>query len=362
VTVCISPNGRTMYSEDAPARQLMVATLDGITVLEREGPRADWHVARRTLEGLHISAIHLEPMRGALFAGVHGHGLYRSTDGGYTWEEKTRGLTPDHTYTINSTNRDGAPLLWAGTEPSHLFRSADYGETWEELPSLLGVPDTDKWTFPAPPHTGHVKNVAFDPRDKHTLYVGIEQGGLFKSVDDGQTWRELDDYSRPDDRAYKDVHRIVIHPTNPDVMYITSGEGLYGSADAGETWEHLSGRDARIGYPDALVISPRNPNVMYMGGANQSPGVWRTSHEARSTIMRSEDGGRTWEIAGSGLPDYMRANMEAMSLLEWPGGLSLYAGNTDGDVFASEDEGASWACIASGLAPVSKVGHYHALR
>ena len=362
MTVCLSPNGSTLHQGAAAPRELLVATVDGIAVLARDGSGADWRLARRTLDGVHVSALLHEPRRDALFAGVHGSGLYRSTDGGHTWEPKTAGLTSEHTYTINASGRNGDVVLWVGTEPAHLFRSEDYGDSWVELPSLRGVPDTDKWEFPAPPHWGHVKTLAFDPRDGRTVYAGIEQGALLKSSDDGATWRELDSYSRPDDDVYKDVHRLVIDARTPDVLWMTTGVGLYRSADAGETWERLTTRTSRIAYPDALLISPRDPNLLFMAGSDRSPGQWRRTHDASSAIMRSRDGGRTWDLLANGLPEHMRGNVEAMSLYAWPDGYALFAGNTDGDVYASEDEGDSWSQIAHGLAPVSKVDHYAALR
>ncbi|HEX6512145.1 MAG TPA: hypothetical protein VF157_07605, partial [Chloroflexota bacterium] len=86
------------------------------------------------------------------------------------------------------------------------------------------------------------------------------------------------------------------------------------------------------------------------------------SHHADATIMRSADAGRTWQPSGRGLPEKMRANIEAMSVYAYRGGFTLFAGNTDGDIFCSEDQGQSWTTIASGLAPVSKGGHFRALQ
>jgi photosystem II stability/assembly factor-like uncharacterized protein len=362
MTVCLSPNGGTLHQGDAPPRELLVATLDGVTVLQRETPNADWRSARRTLEGKHISALLVEPRSGAIFAGVHGSGLYRSTDGGHTWEPKTRGLTQEHTYVLSAVPRNGDVDLFVGTEPAHLFRSRDGGESWQELPTLRNAGDPDKWMFPAPPNLGHVKTLAFDPRDKGTFFVGIEQGALLKTTDDGETWQELASYSRPDDAVYKDIHRLVLDPRQPDVLYMTTGVGFYRSDDGGETWERRTDRSTRIAYPDALLVSPRDPNLLFMAGSNQSPGEWRTSHDASAAIMRSRDGGRTWEVLTNGLPSHIRGNIEAMSIYAWPGGYALFTGDTDGAIYASDDEGDTWTCIANDLSPVSKVNHYAALR
>jgi photosystem II stability/assembly factor-like uncharacterized protein len=359
---CLSPNGSTTYGGESPVRELLVATLDGIMVLEREGPGASWQVARRTLEGVHVSALLLEPRRGLLFAGVHGSGLYRSTNGGHTWEAKTRGLTQEHTYMLSAVPRNGDVDVFVGTEPAHLFRSRDYGESWEELPALRTVPDAEKWRFPGEPHLAHVKTLDYDRRDPRTLYVGIETGALLKSSDGGQSWRELDSYSRPDDEVWKDVHRLVVDPVEPDVVWMATGVGIYRSADGGETWDRLSGGKAGTAYPDGCVLSPRDHNVVFVASSNQGPRQWRDSRHAGATVVRSRDGGRTWELLTNGLPEDRRANIEALSVYAWPGGYALFTADTDGDVHSSEDEGASWTRIASGLPPISKVQHYLALR
>jgi photosystem II stability/assembly factor-like uncharacterized protein len=161
---------------------------------------------------------------------------------------------------------------------------------------------------------------------------------------------------------YKDVHRLVIAPSNPDRMYLATGEGLYRSNDGGETWEHLTRRDWRIGYPDGLVLSPRDPDVVFVAGAERSPDFWRESHHANAGVARSRDGGRTWETLQRGLPENTRANIEATSVHAAPDGYTLFVATTDGDVFASQDEGEYWTRIVSGLAPISKSGHYRKLR
>ncbi len=75
--------------------------------------------------------------------------------------------------------------------------------------------------------------------------------------------------------------------------------------------------------------------------------------------MMSRDGGRSWQdCRARGMPDDRRANIEAMSIVQHAGAFTLFAGNTDGEVFMSEDEGGQWSRIAAGLTPISKLGHY----
>ncbi len=359
---CLSPNGLRNYRGTVPCARLLVGTLNGLQVLQRSGPGDSWRLAGSKLDGLHLSSLLFEPRRGGLFAGVHGSGLYFSPDQGETWEPRMSGLTVEHVFTLASAEVDGNVILYAGTEPANFFRSQDYGQSWELLPGFRDVPGTDKWEFPAPPHQGHLKTLAFDARQPGRIYAGVEQGALLRSEDGGVSWVELESYSRPDDPVYKDVHQVLLRPSNQDEIFMTGGMGLYHSTDRGATWEHVTGRDFRIGYPDQLLFSPVDDRVMFMSGASNNPGSWRTSHQADSTVLRSADGGRTWVEANRGLPADMRANIEAMTLYSTPEGFSIFAANTDGQIFVIEDGAESWSCIAQGLPPVSKVGHYRNLQ
>jgi photosystem II stability/assembly factor-like uncharacterized protein len=358
---CMSPNGLNTYPGQDPITKLLVGTLNGIDVLEREGPAASWRQAGKALEGKHISSLLLEAGQGGIFAGVHDGSLYFSADDGKTWEQRSKGINIDHVFSLGAKGQNGSVVLYAGTEPPHLFSSSDYGESWQEIASAREVPDNEKWTFPAPPHTGHFKTYAFDSRDPNLVYAGVEQGAFLKSTDGGRTWQEMSGYSKPEDEVYRDVHQILLRPTNQDEVFMTGGCGLYHSPDKGKTWEHLTDRNFRIGYPDQLQFHPDDDRMMFMTGSAMNPGKWRQSHDAQATVMRTRDGGRSWEPAGKGLPEHMRPNIEAMALASWPGGFGLFIGDTDGDVYASEDGADSWTKIAT-LAPVSKGGHYHPLQ
>lgn len=202
--------------------------------------------------------------------------------------------------------------------------------------------------------------LAFDPRDPDRFYAAIEQGALLKTGDGGETWCEFDSYSRADDRAYRDVHQIMLVPSRPETIFMTTGVGLYRSDDGGERWERLTGAEFRLAYPDHIVISP-DEKTLFMSGAAVDPGVWRKSHNAGSAILRSRDGGRSWELLKRGVPETAPCAIEAMSLAAYPGGFSLFVGNTDGEVYASEDGGDTWSKIANGLGPVSKGNHFVAL-
>ena len=357
MAIALSHGGTTIYSSPAPSNEVLVGTKEGIVFIKRDAQ--GWRVADRALTDKHISAIVLEPESGLIFASAFKGSLHVSADGGKTWEQRDNGLTQDDVYCISEVKVDGKVHLYAGSEPAYLFSSDDLGLTWTELPSLRSVDGVTDWTFPAPPHIAHAKHVNFAPGEPTTVYASVEVGALLKSTDSGQTWQDLK-------VPYPDIHRTVINPQDGNRIYVTGGDGLYSSADGGVTWEHWTMRDddAVGGYPDTLVLHPRQPELMFMGAAHHQPGAWRESHSAGARISRSRDGGRTWEHLGeaTGLPDRFQSSVEAMCLEDAGDALTLFAATTGGEVWSSEDAGDHWALIISGLAPISKSGHYRVLQ
>jgi photosystem II stability/assembly factor-like uncharacterized protein len=356
--ICLSPNGGIEASGNTPLRRLLVATIAGIHTLERD-ESDKWKVTAHVLPELQIGSLLYEPRSGKLFAGAHGGGgLWCSDDEGKTWAQVGCGLDLPHIYTIAVQYREDRTVLYVGTEPVALFRSDDLGKTWREHPAIREVPGTEKWIFPPPPHIAHVKHVAFHPSEPETLYVCIEQGALLKSVDDGASWFELASFASSDDKFYNDTHRVVISPTYPRRIYMATGEGFYASADGGETWEHLTTRHDRVGYPDALFIDPRDERVLIMGGSGEAPEEWRATRVSDATVLRSADQGRTWQTIDRGLPNPMIGNIEAMTLYHHGDAISLIAGTATGEVWLSEEAGGQWTCIGANLPPISKAGHY----
>jgi photosystem II stability/assembly factor-like uncharacterized protein len=356
---CLSCNGKTTTAGDEPATVLLVATIAGVHRFEREAPGARWSLRERTLEDLHVSSLLWEPSAGLLLAGAHGDGgLWASLDRGCSWEPRVQGLHSRHVYTLAAQRRGDDTVLFAGTEPPALYRSDDLGLSWHELAALQDVPGTEEWTFPPPPHIAHVKNVSFHASEPETLYVCIEQGALLKSVDDGRSWFEESGYDSSADMFRHDNHRVVIEASDPTRLFMCGGEGLYHSADAGRTWTHLTGRDHRVGYPDAMFIDPRDDDVLYMAGPRFPPRRWGETRAADPTVLRSRDGGRSWNEIRDGLPEHIVGNIEAMGMHASTDRVMLVAGTATGEVFACDDAGAPWQLVADGLPPISKGGHY----
>ena len=204
---CLSPNGMNRYDGASAPDRLLVATSSGVTTLARESSGA-WRKAGTALAGLHATTLTTLPGRPGIFVGTHGDGVLFSEDG-MRWEERNSGLAVKNVYTVASVAEAGGITLYAGTQPAALFKSRDLGQSWSELPALRQVPGTEYWTFPEPPRIAHTKMMVFDPRTPQRIYAAIEQGALLKTEDGGQSWRELADYSKPDDGAYHDVHQVI---------------------------------------------------------------------------------------------------------------------------------------------------------
>jgi photosystem II stability/assembly factor-like uncharacterized protein len=367
MAICLSHGGETTYLSKAPSAELFVGTVDGVAVLKKEDD-GRWGIRAKALTGMHVHALLVEPTSGFLFAGIHKGTIYASRDRGLSWDKRNNGIAHDDIYCLATAIVDGKARLYAGTEPAHLYQSDNLGESWSEIESLRAVPSVSKWTFPAPPHVGHVKNIAFHPVDSRKIYVCIEQGGLLRSEDGGLTWEELHGFDTdlqfelPPGAFPDDIHRVLISPRDPNQTYISSGIGVCFSPDQGKSWEHLTTPQTRVGYPDPLLLNPRQPSLMFAAGARENPRFWRTTHDADSTIARSRDAGKTWESLEKALPGHLRGNIEAMAMEVCDASCALFAATTDGEILYSDNEGDEWSKIAAGLPAVSKNGHYLRLR
>lgn len=353
MTISLSHGGTTMFNAAAPAQRILLATMNGIDILEREnsGP---WKVALKALPGKHIQAIVEEPQSKTLFACGYRDGVYASDDDGRTWAPRDRGIHIRNVYSLATVVMDGRVRMFAGTEPAHVFVSEDLGHNWRELADFRNMPTVGKWRFVAEPYVGHAKHINFDPANPRIMYVCVEVGAMGKSTDGGETWTAMP-IPNPD------MHRTVIDPRDTSRVFTTGGGGLQLSTDGGGTWRQLLARDSFVGeYGDQLVYRSPNPDVMLLGCAEFSPRSWISKQYAGGVVAKSEDAGRSWRILQGGLPKRTHGAIEAMCQVESPQGAEYFFGTTDGEIWHGVDDGETWQMIAS-VAPVSKSVHYEML-
>lgn len=349
--ILLSNGGTNSHRGTARSDRIVIGTVDGIAVLEHSAQ--GWTVAHRALAGCFVSAV-TALADGTLFAATHGIGVARSRDGGITWTWTNNGIGHFDLWSARAGRLMGRNVVCVGSLPAHLYLSEDAGESWRELPALRRTPSVSKWCFPPPPRIGHVKDIVIDG---DRLLVGIEIGALLVSKDFGVTFAEL--RVEPDPLEC-DIHRVLVHSSRPEWIMVANGLiGVMTSEDAGATWRK-NPMPAEASYPDAVVVHPDDPNLVFLSAGVGWPQHWYQVGRARGKIARSCDAGMTWERLLGGLPDGQRALFSALTIEAWNGGYAVYAVDTDGQVFESVDGGDRWSIIAD-VPPVSKGEFYRAL-
>ena len=356
----LSPNGQNISYGTGTVTRIYAATIKGVVTLDRQLRGKPWVESARTLEDLHIGALLFDPGSRKLFAGCHHDGGLWVSDnvGEGDWRKLDNGIKRPHIYSLASRIVNGRVTIFAGTAPAALYRSDDLGESWVEVSALRDVPGSEEWTFIPPPHHPHVKSVVLHPTDPNTYFVLIEQGALLKTTDDGESFREIDAYAAPEDRQWKEVHRLLIHPTDPDLMYLATGEGLYRTRDGGTTFDNVHHRGLRMGYPEFLFLDPSDHKTVLMAGSHLNPTEWFKDGIADSTILRSIDQGESWTEQNAGFPNPVIGAFEAMSMHLWYGGMTLVIGTATGELYATDDYCRSWVCLYDDAPAFSKEDHH----
>ena len=303
--------------------RLYAATGDGIVRLEQAGEA--WTV-ELSLGGSGAQCLAVDPVNpDTVFAGLREGGVRRSVDCGQSWIDCK--LPEPGVFSLAISAADGG--VYAGTEPSRLFRSDDQGESWRELEALLELPSRPHWSFPPRPWTSHVRWIAPSPHDADLLLVGIELGGLMRSTDGGQSWQD----HRPG--AQPDVHSLAWHPQATERAYEAGGGGAAFSTDAGESWQAADeGRDRH--YTWSVTVDPNDPDCWYVS-ASTGPFAAHGLRDPQARIYRRREG-ESWKPLTGGLPESLPAMPYA--LLATNG--RLFAGLANGELWQSRDQGDSW--------------------
>jgi photosystem II stability/assembly factor-like uncharacterized protein len=278
------------------------------------------------IEGIGARCVAVDPRDPQrVFAGSQGRGVWRSTDGGATFEDAR--LPAEDVMSVAVSPVDGA--AFAGTEPSMVFRTRDGGQGWEELATLREIPSAPSWSFPPRPWTSHVRWIAPSPHLAELLLVGIELGGVMRSEDGGATWLD----HRPGAQA--DCHALAWHPSAEGRAYEAAGGGAAWSDDAGMTWRAAdAGRDRH--YTWGLAVDPADPDRWYVS-ASPGPMQAHGGRSAEAHLYRWEGGG-PWERLTGGLPETLDAMPYALSAVDD----AVFAGLSDGRLYRSRDRGDTW--------------------
>jgi hypothetical protein len=365
---------------------LLIGTRKGAFYLKSDRARRRWTMAGPDFLGHIIYHVVLDPRdrKTLLCAARTGHlgpTVFRSTDSGKTWKEAQRppafpkaapdekGIAVDHTFWLTPGHASQRGVWYAGTSPPGLFRSTDGGVTWDGVEGFNANPMRSPWVGgdqeQGPPGGATLHSINVDPRDARHIYVGISAGGVFESTDAGANWRPLNkgvaaDFLPVKDPEYgHDVHCMRLHPLAPDRIYHQNHCGMYRLDRPGEKWERIGNAMPKkvgdIGFP--LVLHPRDPDTLWVFPMDGST-VWpRVSPGGRPAAYVSRDGGRAWRRLDNGLPPkqgWFTVKRQAMSA-DNRDPVGVYFATTSGEVWASTNEGGRWTCIARHLPEIYSV-------
>ena len=355
---------------------ILAGTRKGLFFL-KSGDRLTWTVEDPVLEGWEVFHAVQDSRDGSLYAaanhGVYGATVQRSTDGGKTWtRSEGLGLPEGGELTLEKTwhvepGRDSEPgRLWLGAAPGVMFRTDDSGESWEVVQSLLDHPTRERWQ----PGFGGMctHSIQLDPADPKRMYIGISAVGVLRSEDGGESWTPKNKGTAadfyPDDpfpEIGQCVHKLLLHPAQDGRLWQQNHCGVYRSDDHGDSWERLedNGLPSAFGFP--LALHHQKPDMAFVipedsARAGKVGGENRVTSEGRLGVYRTEDGGKSWELASNGLPEraWVEVLREGMAS-DREDEAGIYFGTKSGSIFVSRNAGDEWIEAARHLPAVLSV-------
>ena len=361
--------------------RVLVGTRKGAFILESDGQRQHWTISEPHFAGweiYHLKASPVDPNR--LYAsqstGWHGQLIQRSNDGGQTWEPVDNKFIYDG---VPGTHQwyDGTPHPWefkrvwhlepslsdpdtvyAGVEDAAIFRTTDGGKSWGELSGLRQHGSGARWA----PGAGGLclHTIVIDPSNPQRIFIAISAAGAFRTDDGGVTWTPINQGLRsehiPDPNAEVGhcVHRIALHPSRPQTLFMQKHWDVMRSDNAGDSWHEVSGNlPTDFGFP--ILVHAHEPETIYVVPIKSDSMHFPPDGKLR--VYRSRSGGNEWEALTKGLPQsdcYVNILREAMAADQLDS-CGIYFGTSGGQVYASPDSGDTWTAIARDLPPVMSV-------
>jgi photosystem II stability/assembly factor-like uncharacterized protein len=248
--------------------------------------------------------------------------------------------------------------VYAGVEDAALFKTTNGGKTWEELSGLRGHGTGPKWQPGAGGMCLHT--IVLDPKNAGRIFVAISAAGAFRSDDGGKNWKPINKGLKslyiPDPEAEVGhcVHRIAQAQSRPELLYMQKHWDVLRSFDAGDTWTEVSG-NLPTDFGFAIDVHAHEPETIYVVPIKSDGEHYPLDGKLR--VYRSKSGGNEWQELTKGLPEkdcYVNVLRDAMSVdsLDKCG---VYFGTTGGQVYCSADAGDSWAPIVRDLPAVYSV-------
>ena len=364
---------------------LLVATRKGAWLFRADAGRRKWQTDGPHFLGHIINHVVLDPRDGRtlLAAAKTGHlgpTVFRSTDFGRTWKEAAKppafakapegqkGRAVDHTFWLTPAHANEPNVWYAGTSPQGLFRSEDGGVTWEPFSTINDDPQFRIWmgsVQDGTPDGPKMHSIIIDPRNPAHLYFGMSGGGVHESLDRGQTWIPLLrglDVVEGFDRAnamFHDPHCIRLCPSNPDRLYQQNHCGIYRLDRPSNEWVRIGKAMPKkvgdIGFP--MVVHPRDDKAVWVFPMDGQT-VWpRIAIDGKPCVYGTRNGGKTWQRLDAGMPTnqaWWTVKRQAMTA-DAHDPVGLYFGTTSGELWMSRDEGRKWGLLAGHLPEIYAV-------
>jgi hypothetical protein len=308
--------------------------------------------------------------------GWFGQTIQRSDDGGKSWYAVGNQFIYDgipgthqwydgtsHPWEFNRVwHLEPSPsdpdTVYAGVEDAALFKSTDGGHTWQELSGLRTHSSGESWQPGAGGMCLH--SILIDPDNQDRIFVAISAAGTFRTEDGGETWRPVNtglssEYiPDPDADVGHCVHSIAMHPSQTNTIYMQKHWDIMRSDNGADSWYEVSGNvPSDFGFP--IEVHAHEPETIYVVPITSD--MEHYPPEGKLRVYRSRCGGNEWEPLTNGLPQqhcYVNVLRDAMSIdsLESCG---VYFGTTGGQVYVSPDSGDTWQPIVRDLPSVMSV-------